>query len=126
VDLPSGICGTSVSDPQILEVRVGFGKGQQGRESPGRGKIGGAWIVLFTGTNHALQSAYMHLRNFDPGGTIRKFIVSLLGAATLTAGLFIVRQQQQKVAEAEAQKHVPAGGKVARDVSIQRLRELGL
>jgi hypothetical protein len=64
-------------------------------------------------------------RILDPGGTIRKFIVSLLGAATLTAGLLIVRQHQ-KVTEAEAQSQIPAGEKPSRDISLQRLRELGL
>lgn len=84
-----------------------------------------AWIVLSTGTEYARTFAYKNQQHFDPGGTIRKFIVSLLGAATLTAGLLIVRQHH-KVTEAEAQKQIPAGEKAGRDVSLQRLRELGL
>ena len=63
--------------------------------------------------------------HLSPGGIIRKLLVSLLGAATLTAGVFIVRQHQKEVAE-EAQRQVPAGEKVARDISLERLRELGL
>ncbi|MGD2121425.1 MAG: hypothetical protein PVJ76_06760 [Gemmatimonadota bacterium] len=56
---------------------------------------------------------------------IRTFLVSLLGAATLTAGLLLVRQQQ-KAADAEVKGQVPAGERVARNVSLERLRELGL
>jgi hypothetical protein len=59
------------------------------------------------------------------GGTIRTFLVSLLGAATLTAGLLLVRQQQ-KEAEEEVKRQVPAGERMARNVSLERLRELGL
>ena len=61
----------------------------------------------------------------NPGGPIRTFLVSLLGAATLTAGLFLVRQHQRE-ADAEAQRQVPAGERVARDISLEKLRELGL
>jgi hypothetical protein len=63
--------------------------------------------------------------NPEPGGTIRTFLVSLLGAATLTAGLLLVRQNQ-KEADEEAKRQVPAGERVARNVSLERLRELGL
>ena len=61
----------------------------------------------------------------NPGGPIRTFLVSLLGAATLTAGLFLVRQHQ-KGADGEAQGQVPAGERTARNISLERLRELGL
>jgi len=49
----------------------------------------------------------------------------LLGAATLTAGLLLVRQHQ-KEAETEAQRQIPAGEKVARQVNLDQMRELGL
>ena len=61
----------------------------------------------------------------QPGGPIRTFLVSLLGAATLTAGILLVRQQQ-KEADAEVKRQVPAGERLARNVSLERLRELGL
>jgi len=64
-------------------------------------------------------------RTLNPGGPIRTFLVSLLGVATLTAGLLLVRQHQ-KGAEAEARRQVPAGERMARNVSLERLRELGL
>ncbi len=64
-------------------------------------------------------------RTPNPGGPIRTFLVSLLGAATLTAGLLLVRHHQ-KGAEEEARSQVPAGERMARNVSLKRLRELGL
>ncbi len=60
-----------------------------------------------------------------PGGTIRAFLVSLLGAATLTAGVLFFRQQQ-KEAQAEGKGQVPAGEPTARHVSLERMREAGL
>ena len=74
---------------------------------------------------HALNQGKEMVRTLNPGGPIRTFLVSLLGAATLTAGLLLVRQRQ-KVAEAEATRQVPAGERMARNISIERLRELGL
>jgi hypothetical protein len=62
---------------------------------------------------------------FNTGGPIRNFLVGLLGAATLTAGLLLVRQHQRE-AETEAKRLVPAGERVARQVDLDRLRELGL
>jgi hypothetical protein len=62
----------------------------------------------------------------EPGGPIRTFIVSLLGAATLTAGLLLIRQQRDAEAELELKKQIPAGEKAARVVTLDRLRELGL
>jgi hypothetical protein len=64
-------------------------------------------------------------RTLNAGDTIRTFLVSLLGAATLTAGVLLVRHHQTK-AEVEARKQVPAGESTARTVSIDELRELGL
>jgi hypothetical protein len=51
--------------------------------------------------------------------------VSLLGAATLTVGLFLVRQRQ-KGTDPEMRGRVPGGEQMARTVSIEKLRELGL
>ena len=74
---------------------------------------------------HAQNQGKEKEQDLNPGGPIRTFFVSLLGAATLTAGLLLVRQQQ-KEAEAEARQQVPAGERMARNVSLERLRELGL
>jgi hypothetical protein len=60
------------------------------------------------------------------GGPIRTFIVSLLGAATLAAGLLLIRQQQEAEAELELKNQIPAGERSARVVTLDRLRELGL
>jgi hypothetical protein len=62
----------------------------------------------------------------EPGGPIRTFIVSLLGAATLTAGLLLIRQQREAEAQADSTKQIPAGEGTARVVTLDRLRELGL
>ena len=62
----------------------------------------------------------------EPGGLIRTFVVSLLGAATLTAGLLLIRQQREVEAELEVKKQIPAGERTARVVDLDRLRELGL
>ena len=74
---------------------------------------------------HALNQGKEMVGTLNPGGPIRTFLVSLLGAATLTAGLLLVRQRQ-KVAETEATRQVPAGERMARNISIEKLRELGL
>lgn len=60
-----------------------------------------------------------------PGGTIRALLVSLVGVATLTAGLLLMRQHYKEVVEG-ARRFVPADGRLAKTVSIERLRELGL
>jgi hypothetical protein len=49
-----------------------------------------------------------------------------LGAATLTAGLLLIRQQRENDAELEVKKNIPAGERTARVVTLDRLRELGL
>ncbi len=59
-----------------------------------------------------------------PGGSIRTLIVSLLGAAALTAGIFVIRHQRE--AENELRNQIPAGEKTARTISLDKLRELGL
>ena len=51
-------------------------------------------------------------------------IVSLLGAAALTAGILVIRNQRE--AENELKKQVPAGEKTVRIASLEKLRELGL
>jgi hypothetical protein len=54
---------------------------------------------------------------------IRTFLVSLLGAATLTAGVLLIRQRRE--VETEVKRQVPAGEETARNISLERLRELG-
>ena len=63
---------------------------------------------------------------FDsPGETpMRTLTYSLLGAAALAAGVLLVRQQ--KPAEEERPKMVPAGETVPAVISLERLRELGI
>jgi hypothetical protein len=56
--------------------------------------------------------------------TIRAFLVSLLGAATLTAGVVLIRLRRQ--ARVGATLSPVTGGITSRTVSIDRLRELGL
>jgi hypothetical protein len=63
-------------------------------------------------------------RNPEPGGTIRTFFVSLLGAFAFVAGFFFIRHQRD--GEAEVKGQVPAGERMARTTSLERLRELGL
>ena len=62
----------------------------------------------------------------DPnlGGTIRTFIVSLLGAAALTAGVLVFRHQRET--EVDSKDKIPAGETTVRITSLERLRELGL
>jgi len=62
----------------------------------------------------------------QPGGLIRTFIARLLGAATLTTGRLLIRQQREVEAELEVKKQIPAGERTARAVDLDRLRELGL
>jgi hypothetical protein len=47
-----------------------------------------------------------------------------LGAAALTAGIFVFRHQRE--ADTELKKQIPAGENTARTVSLEKLRELGL
>jgi hypothetical protein len=62
--------------------------------------------------------------NPEPGGIIRTFIVSLLGAAAVTASILVLRHQRE--AEVEVKTQIPAGEKTIRIASLERLRELGL
>ena len=55
---------------------------------------------------------------------MRTLTYSLLGAAALAAGLLLVRQQ--KLVEDERPKLVPAGETVPANISLERLRELGI
>lgn len=68
--------------------------------------------------------ASMNRRTPCPGGTIRTFIVSLLGAFAFVAGFFLIRHQKET--ESEVRGQVPAGERLARTASLERLRELGL
>ena len=76
------------------------------------------------GTENAILFFERLSRIPDPGGTIRTFIVSLLGAAALTAGILVIRNQRE--AEDQLRNQIPAGEKTARTVSLEKLRELGL
>lgn len=57
-------------------------------------------------------------------GSIRKVTYSLLGAAALAAGLLLIRQQKQEDLVAAGE---PAPGEsVPSEISLERLRELGI
>ena len=58
------------------------------------------------------------------GGAIRTFTVSLLGAIVLAAGLVVIRNQ--RVEEQEKGKEIPPGETVRSEISLDRLREIGL
>jgi hypothetical protein len=51
--------------------------------------------------------------------------VSLVGVATLTAGLLMMRQHYKEAVEG-TRRFVPADERWAKTVSIEKLRELGL
>jgi hypothetical protein len=54
---------------------------------------------------------------------IRTLVVSLMGIAALTAGLVLIRQQQQ--VGMPRVKEVPPGENLPGRISLERLRELG-
>jgi len=58
------------------------------------------------------------------GGAIRTFTVSLLGAIVLAAGLVMIRNH--RVEEQEKGKEIPPGETVRSEISLDRLREIGL
>ena len=58
------------------------------------------------------------------GGAIRTFTVSLLGAIVLAAGLVMIRNH--RVEEEEKGKEIPPGETVRSEISLDRLREIGL
>lgn len=62
----------------------------------------------------------------DPGGPIRRFVVSLMGAVSVVAGLLVIRHHREADADAELKKQVPAGENTTRTVSLEQLRELGV
>ena len=53
---------------------------------------------------------------------IRAFVVSLIGVAAVTAGVFLFRQQKQA---APRSREVPAGESTPGTISLERMRELG-
>jgi hypothetical protein len=55
--------------------------------------------------------------------SIRTLVVSLIGAAALTAGLVLIRQQKQ--VGLPQVREVPPGENVPGTISLERLRELG-
>lgn len=63
----------------------------------------------------------------NAGGVIRKITVSLVGTAALAAGLVLLRQgnnrPQPDVASVE---EVPPGESVPAQISLEKLRELGI
>ncbi len=69
------------------------------------------------------RSRYMSLtQSPNEEATIRKFMLGLVGAAALAAGLLLVRQQKQtQPREAVAEAESATGA-----ITLERMRELGL
>ncbi len=61
----------------------------------------------------------------DVEDTIRKLTISLVGAAALAAGVLLVRQQKQ-IDPKDSASAVPPVRTVQAQVSLERLRELGI
>ncbi len=57
-------------------------------------------------------------------GSIRKVMYSLLGAAALAAGLLLIRQQKQE--DLKVVGELAPGESVPSEISLERLRELGI
>lgn len=76
-----------------------------------------AWMVQMT---HGIATG----RN--AGGVIRKISVSLLGTAALAAGLIFLRGIGRPEPETVTVDEVPPGETVPGQISLERLRELGL
>ena len=57
-------------------------------------------------------------------GSIRKVAYSLLGAAALAAGLLLIRQQKQE--DLKVAGELAPGESVPSEISLERLRELGI
>ncbi|MGI9627287.1 MAG: hypothetical protein ACR2QM_10665 [Longimicrobiales bacterium] len=63
----------------------------------------------------------------NAGGVIRKFSVSLLGTAALAAGLVLLRQGNPRPEpETATVDEVPPGETVPAQISLDKLRELGI
>jgi hypothetical protein len=58
--------------------------------------------------------------------TIRKFTISLIGAAAVAASILLVRQQKQITPQESADGLTPGEATQAQVLSLDRLRELGL
>ena len=57
-------------------------------------------------------------------GNIRKVTYSLLGAVALAAGLLLIRQQKQE--DLKVAGELAPGEAVPSEISLERLRELGI
>lgn len=57
-------------------------------------------------------------------GSIRKIAYSLLGAVALAAGLLLIRQQKQE--DPRVAGELAPGESVPSEISLERLRELGI
>ncbi len=60
----------------------------------------------------------------DREGSIRKVTYSLLGAVALAAGLLLIRQQKQE--DLKVAGELAPGESVPSEISLERLRELGI
>jgi hypothetical protein len=49
-----------------------------------------------------------------------------MGAASLVAGLMVIRHHREADTESELKKNVPAGEKTTRTASLEQLRKLGV
>ena len=62
----------------------------------------------------------------NAGGTIRKFTVSLIGAAALAAGLVLLRQGTNRGSQRATLEDIPPGETIPGKIELDRLRELGI
>ena len=82
------------------------------------GKISSEGTICATGE----ESGESHESTRE--GSIHKVAYSLLGAAALAAGLLLLRQQKQE--DLKVAGELPPGESVPSEISLERLRELGI
>lgn len=84
---------------------------------PGLG-VPAAWILQSTSGE----------RLFPPilEASIRTFLVSLIGATAVAAGILAVRHQKQSTEETSAVSPVPPGESVPAEIVLERLRKAGI
>ena len=74
---------------------------------------------------HAIRNVDDDVDWKDVEDTIRKLTISLVGAAALAAGILLVRQQKQ-IDPKDSASAIPPVKTVQVQVSLERLRELGI
>lgn len=75
---------------------------------------------------HYSQTSQVAEADHNAGGSIRKFTVSLIGAAALAAGLVLLRQGANRGSQHATVDEVPPGETIPGRIELDRLRELGI